>query len=124
MTTKLLNIIPKIAIILMIVLTLSLVATNVFAALTLNPGSVTGSETEASKNVDKWGKQVVGVIQTMGTLAAVAILIVLGIKYMLGSTEEKYEYKKTMIPYLIGAVFIFGATRIAGYVYDFASKDA
>ena len=31
---------------------------------------------------------------------------------MMGSAAEKAEYKKTMIPYLVGAVLIFGASAI------------
>lgn len=36
---------------------------------------------------------------------------------MLGSIEEKAQYKKTLLPYLIGAIFVFGATTIPGIVY-------
>lgn len=36
---------------------------------------------------------------------------------MMGSPEEKAEYKKTMMPYVVGAVFIFAASQIAGVVY-------
>ena len=36
---------------------------------------------------------------------------------MMGSAEEKAEYKKTMIPYLVGAVLIFLAPTIANTVY-------
>ena len=47
--------------------------------------------------------------------------MVLGIKYMMGSAEEKAEYKKTMIPYVVGAILIFAATTIANAVFNFAS---
>ena len=52
---------------------------------------------------------------------AVVILLVLGIKYMMGSAEEKAEYKKSMIPYIVGAVLIFASTTIVGVVYDMAN---
>ena len=32
---------------------------------------------------------------------------------MLGSVEQKAEYKKTMLPYVIGAALIFGASTIS-----------
>ena len=44
------------------------------------------------------------------------VLVVLGIKYMIGSAEEKAEYKKTMIPYIIGAILVFAASAIASIV--------
>ena len=54
----------------------------------------------------------------MGSVVAVLILVVLGIKYMMGSTEEKAEYKKTLIPYIVGAALIFAASNIASMVYN------
>ena len=68
------------------------------------------------------GGNIAGIIQTVGTIASVIILIVLGIKYMMGSAEEKAEYKKTMMPYVIGAILIFAASTVANMVYTFASQ--
>ena len=59
------------------------------------------------------GANIVSIITTIGIIVAVVVLLVLGIKYMMGSASEKAEYKKTMIPYLIGALLIFGASAIA-----------
>ena len=67
------------------------------------------------------GQRVMGVIQAAGIVIAVVVLMVLGIKYMMGSAQEKAEYKKTMIPYIIGAVLIFAAATIANMVYNFAN---
>ena len=44
-----------------------------------------------------------------------------GIKYMMGSASEKAEYKKTMIPYLVGAILIFGASAITKVVVQLGS---
>lgn len=44
--------------------------------------------------------------------------MLLGIKYMLGSTDEKASYKKSMLPYLIGSIMLFGAVNITGLLYD------
>ena len=49
---------------------------------------------------------------------SVIVLIVLGIKYMMGSVEEKAEYKKSLMPYMIGCIFVFMATVIATVIYD------
>lgn len=68
------------------------------------------------------GNKIMGILQVVGILAAVIILMVLGIKYMMGSAEEKAEYKKTMMPYIIGAILIFAATTIANAIYNFVSN--
>ena len=57
----------------------------------------------------------------VGLVLAVIIGIILGIQFMTGSVEQKAEYKKTMIPYLVGAILIFAATTIANVVYQFAT---
>lgn len=68
------------------------------------------------------GGKIVGIIQVVGTMIAVGMLTVLGIKYALGSAEEKAEYKKTMVPYLIGSVLIFAVSNITQVIYEWASK--
>lgn len=59
---------------------------------------------------------IIGTIKVVGIVAAVVTLAVIGIKYMTGSVEEKAEYKKTMIPYLIGAVLVVSITQFLGVV--------
>lgn len=81
-----------------------------------------GSETSASGSVVNIGNQIIGIITTVGVVVAVVVLLVLGIKYMMGSAAEKAEYKKTMIPYLVGAVLIFGASAITKVVVDLGSS--
>ena len=41
---------------------------------------------------------------------------------MMGSAEEKAEYKKTLLPYVIGAALVFAASTIATVVYNFTAN--
>ena len=68
------------------------------------------------------GGTIIKFLQTAGVVVAVIILVVVGVKYIMGSAEEKAEYKKVMIPYLVGAVLIAAAPFIAGAVFSFASN--
>ncbi len=70
-------------------------------------------EAEGTDNIMNVGGNIVSIVTTIGIIVAVVVLLVLGIKYMMGSASEKAEYKKTMIPYLVGALLIFGASAIA-----------
>lgn len=112
MSTKTMKILTMVATILLIV---SLGSTIV---LGLTPDEMTGTE-PTSTDIKDLGNKVIGILQTLGIVLSVVILIILGIKYMMGSAEEKAEYKKTMIPYLVGAAFIFLAPTIANVVYNF-----
>ena len=83
-------------------------------------GGLKGTTSNAQNDVTKIGNQLIGIITIVGVVVAVIILLVLGIKYMMGSASEKAEYKKTMIPYLVGAIFIFGASAITKVVVGLA----
>lgn len=65
---------------------------------------------------------VVGGLQAIGIVATVVILVIIGIKYMIGSTEEKAEYKETMIPYIIGAVLVFTVTTLPNIIFRFSQN--
>jgi len=108
----------KVLSVIAVVLMLSVIATNFVYAI--DPGTITGVSTTGASKITELGGKIVGIIQTVGSVAAVVVLIILGIKYMMGSTEEKAEYKKTMIPYVIGAILIFAASNIASMVYNAA----
>ncbi len=68
------------------------------------------------------GNKIIGVVQIIGSICSVIALIVIGIKYMMGSVEEKAEYKKTLKPYLIGAILVFGITNLLGIVQDIVAS--
>ncbi len=82
---------------------------------------LTGTTTTGTEAIlkDK-GNSAVKIISTIGVIISVIMLIVLGIKYMLGSTEEKAEYKKSLMPYTIGAGLLFAASSIAQIIYELA----
>lgn len=90
---------------------------DVNAALTIE--RLTGDTTGIS-DVSTAGNKIVQIVSTVGSILSVIVIIVLGIKYMLGSVEEKASYKKTLLPFIIGAAFIFAASTIATIVYNVA----
>lgn len=47
-----------------------------------------------------------------GMVTAVVISGILGIKFMIGSAEEKAQIKDALIPFVIGCIVIFGAFGI------------
>ncbi len=90
-----------------------------------SPSDVVSKNNTALKDMpqmelEKLGNNIIGIIQVIGIIISVMVLMILGIKYMMGSASERAEYKKTMIPYLVGAILIFAATTIANIVYQFA----
>ena len=82
----------------------------------IDPKEPTGNE------ITGVGEKVIGTVTMLGSILAVLVLVILGIKYMMGSTDEKAEYKKSMLPYVIGAVLVFAASSIASVIYNLAIK--
>lgn len=61
---------------------------------------------------------IVSVIRTFGIIVSVVVLLVMGIKYMMGSVEEKADYKTSMRPYLIGVLIFFGLSQFLAVIID------
>lgn len=75
-----------------------------------------------STNFDLKINNFISVIQVIASITSVAVLIVLGVKYMISGIEERAEYKKTMMPYIIGACMVFGISAITGILYQIATN--
>ena len=98
---------------------------NVFAfdgtdASFYHPGS--SSVASGSDKLKDMANIIIGALQIIGTVLSVAVLGIIGIKYMLGSVEERAEYKKSLRPYLIGAIMVFGITNILAIIIKIAEQ--
>lgn len=110
--------------VLLAIMLVATIAGTAFAAVDIN-GVLTNVENTSVNNdggIGALGGRIVNIIQIVGVVIAVIIILVIGIKYVIGSAEEKAEYKKTMIPYLVGAVLIFGGTSIVKVIYSLANN--
>jgi len=110
----------KIVIILVLVLAiLNICLIPVMAAI--DPNAWKPSNTVSLGSVGNKAGVVLGVVQVVGIIVAVVALVMIGIKYLTGSAEEKAEYKKTMIPYIIGATMLFAASTLVQIIYNWAT---
>lgn len=107
-----------ISIILLFVFCNSVLAT--FATSYYQPSSM--DDATGATTIKNIGNTIIGIIQIIGTITSVLVLAILGIKYMLGSAEERAEYKKSMTPYLIGAVMVFAITNLLGIIAPIAKN--
>ena len=62
-------------------------------------------------------KPIVNAITGVGIIVSIIAMMALGIKYMIGSVEQRAEYKKTMMPMIIGIILIFSVCSILQLVY-------
>ena len=108
----------KILTVLLLAIVLITFATNVFAD-ELDPAKLKPSYGDSTALQNKAG-QIMGMIRNVAIVASVIIIMVLGVKYMLGSVEEKAEYKKSFMPLIIGIILVVSATTIAAFIFNMA----
>ena len=65
---------------------------------------------------------ILAVIRNIGVVVALVALSIIGIKYMIGSVEEKAQYKKSMIPFVIGLILVAAGTTLVKIIYDIATS--
>ena len=113
----------KILFILIFLLNIICFMPNICQAIDLNGLGDLDNYGKVNKNSPNFEGKVgliIGVIQVVGSLGAVISLIVMGIRYMMGSIEEKVSYKKTLLPYFIGSILVFGISNLLQRVYKIA----
>lgn len=116
----------KIAIILIIMLSIQFQMNYCYAAIfddpdskveTLKPDEI-GDEKEL---VDK-ASIIVSVIRNIGIVIAVISLMIIGIRTMVGSAEEKSAYKEALPGYIIGVVLVVSITMLPTIIYEIMKK--
>ena len=114
----------KILSIVMIALIIVSCFSTVFGATTYAPDN--WKDKEGTKiqtgDIEDFSASIINVVSIVGSAAAIITLIILGVKYMMGSAEERAEYKKTLLPYVIGAAMVFGASVLVGVIYNFMNQ--
>ncbi len=72
---------------------------------------------DGSAKIDKGSLQnasssIYNILLICGVIIAVLIGSIMGIKFMIGSVEEKAEIKAALVPFAIGCIVVFGAFGI------------
>lgn len=92
--------------------------TNVFAA---NSGFTDFSKdmkvnADTGTNTISTISRVWGVILTVLQVAAIAAVVFAGVRYMFASADSKADIKKQMIWLVVGAILVFGASTVIGFL--------
>lgn len=68
-----------------------------------------GSTIITAENLKAMSDTIYNILLVIGIIVAVIIGIIMGIKFVTGGIEEQAEVKKSLIPYMVGCVIVFGA---------------
>ena len=108
----------KILVSIILIITVLAICTAVFADINPNDYRTTLRLDKNGETMQMTAK-VVGVINTIGVIVLIVTVIIVGFKYIVGSIEERAEYKKTMMPIIIGAILLFATSTAINLVYNF-----
>ncbi len=107
--------------VMIVILTVVLCVAPVFAVKITNDIDITPSQVHNDK-LTSTGNSILGYIKVIGTFIAVGVLMFLGIKYMTASANEKADIKKSIIPYIIGAIILLVAVNIVPIIANIGNE--
>lgn len=108
----------KVVIVLIIIFFVGSVFNEVHALGNLNKYKPTIKTDDLT--VRNMANKIIGGFKAVGTIISVIALIIIGLKYMFSSVEERAANKESLIIYFIGAVLVFGISNITQVIYNWA----
>ncbi len=107
--------------VLVVLLAVVLLFTFVQPAFAASAGDITnsigGHNGNTPTEATNLASTIVNYLWIASIIIAVIVLMIIGIKFIIGSTQEKAEYKKSLIPVVVGVVLVVFATTIVNFLF-------
>ncbi len=105
----------------LIAFVVAVLTTTVFANIDPNEYDPNVGKDKSNETFVKKANIVLGWIQYIGIILSVIVLAIIGISYMLSSVEGKAEYKKRILPYVLGCCLLMAISVFIGIIQNVAS---
>lgn len=111
----------------LVIIAIAVLIISIITPASLASGKIDTSKLQGISNptgvsaLSQASGKIINVIYTVAVFMSVATLIVLGIKYMTSSPDQKASLKDRAIPYVIGAVLVFGAANILRFIQQMST---
>lgn len=89
---------------------------------TINAQASAEGDSSVTTPVTNIAGSVITIARVICAAVAVAMLAILGMKYMSAAPGEKADIKKHAVVYVVGAVVMFACTGILGIIQKFAGS--
>lgn len=77
----------------------------------------------SNSNLNQVAQTIITFIWTLSIIISVIVLMIIGVKYIVGGVQEKADYKKSLIPVVVGIVVVVSATTIVNFLFGaFSNK--
>lgn len=112
------------SIIMLIIITISSFVATISYADMIDPNDYNpnNGNAEAPAKFTNMVGTIATTIQTIGIILSVIVIGLLGIKYMTGSVEERADYKKSMIPLLVGTFLLVAVGTVLRIINDLTTQ--
>jgi uncharacterized membrane protein (UPF0136 family) len=64
---------------------------------------------------------IMGYLQIIGSIISVLALVIIGLRYMFSTLEEKAQMKGILIYYVVGAILVFATSNVLSIAYKVIS---
>ena len=108
-------------IIALIIIAILSISTTTLAIL--NPNDYSVGAMEDTGRLGTMASNILGIILVIGIIIAVAGIFIIGIQFMVGSVEEKAQYKQKILPFIVGFVILVAITAIVNIIYRTVTID-
>lgn len=71
-----------------------------------------------TQDMQNIGSKVMSFIWVLSIIVAVVVLMYTGLKFIVGSANEKAEYKKSLVPIVVGVLILVFATTIVRALFS------
>ncbi len=80
------------------------------------------NNTDSIEEVDSAANKIWGTVLLILQMAAIAAVVIAGIRYMFASADQKAEIKKSMIGLVIGAILVFAASIVLQFIVNVTNE--
>ena len=84
----------------------------------IEAGTQKAESSISQPELQKMSNTLYNILLVAGIIIAVVMGLLLGLKFIMGSVEQKAEIKGMLVPYVVGIVVIFGAFTIWKIIVD------
>ena len=107
-----------IAVVIITMILLFSIPNNVEASLTNLANSMHIGQTNAINSSREMTESILGTFQVLGSVVSVIALIIIGMRYVFSSLEEKAQMKGVIGYYITGCVLVFATSNVVGGAWN------
>ena len=79
---------------------------------------INNTDSKAQKEMTGIASKVTGFIWVLSIIVAVVVVMYTGLKFIVGSANEKAEYKKSLVPIVVGVLLLVFATTVVNALFS------